>query len=286
MRKLAVLAALALGLYLAAVGALYAFQRSLMYPADPSPVDAAAAGVPGLGAVTLETADGERLAAWSVPASEGRPSILYFHGNGGNLERPGRLARFRALTAAGYGLLAVSYRGYGGSTGTPSEDGLARDAEAAYAALAARVPPENIVLYGESLGTGVAIRLATERPVAALVLEAPYLSTRAVAELRYPFAPVGALMKDQFRSDLRIVRVSAPVLVLHGERDAVVPFAQGQALFRLANEPKRFVRFPAGSHENLPSLGSIEEIDAFLEEVAAGTFTGSRPSRRAQGPGD
>ena len=130
---------------------------------------------------------------------------LYFHGNGGALRY--RVDRFRALTAQGDGLVALSYRGYAGSTGSPTEPGILNDARAAYDFAVARYPADRLVLWGESLGSGVAVALAAERPVARIVLEAPFLSAADVAAGAYPFVPVYWLMKDQFRSDLRIDKV-------------------------------------------------------------------------------
>ncbi len=265
----------ALCAYLAILGLLYVMQRELMYPRDPARAELAAARLPELEEVALTTDDGERLVAWVVPPREGKPVLLFFHGNAGNFGRPIRQARFRALTEDGTGLFAVNYRGYGGSTGKPTEAGLLLDARAAQAAAAARFGAARLVGYGESLGTGVVLKLAAEQALAAVILEAPYLSTAAVAQLVYPYVPISLLMQDQFRSDQVIGKVRAPLLVLHGERDAVIPFSQGQALYAMANPPKRFIRFPNGGHENLPAHGSVPEIRRFLMDVAAGGLAAS-----------
>jgi fermentation-respiration switch protein FrsA (DUF1100 family) len=253
--------------YLAAVAALYTRQDQYLFPRDPTHPDLAAAGIPGLQEETVTTADGQRLVAWVLPPRDGKPVILYFPGQAGTIGRPGRLDRYRALAEDGEGLFVVSYRGYGGSTGTPSEEGLREDARAAYRAAVARFG-DNIVLYGESLGTGVAVGLAAEEPVKGVILEAPYLSAAAVGAERYPWAPVRLLMRDQFRSDELIGKVAAPILILHGEKDVTVPFAQGEALFNLAKAPKRLVRFPDGRHGNLPDQGSIPQIITFLRDIA------------------
>lgn len=268
------LALAGLVLYLASLALLYVEQRELLYPRDPARADIAAAKLPGGEETTLTTADGERLIAWVVPPREGKPVLLFFHGNAGNFARPIRQARFRALTEDGTGLFAVNYRGYGGSSGTPSEEGLLLDARAAYDAAVSRFGADRLAGYGESLGTGVVLKLAAERPLTAVILEAPYLSTAAVAQLAYPFVPISWLMKDQFRSDAVIGRVTAPLLVLHGGRDGVIPFAQGQALYEMANMPKRFVRFPTGGHEDLPAHGSLPEIRRFLANVTNGAVAG------------
>jgi uncharacterized protein len=250
--------------YLGLVVLLYIAQRSLMYFPEHMRTAPAAAGLPAAEEVVLDAVDGERVIAWHiVPRAEGQV-VLYFHGNGGALRH--RVERFRALTADGTGLLALSYRGFGGSTGNPTEAGLLDDAAAVYAFATSRYPPDRIVVWGESLGTGVAVALAAGHPVARLVLEAPYLSTVEIAAATYPFVPVRFLMKDQFRSDLRIGKVTAPVLILHGERDEVIPIASGERLYALITSPKRFVRFRDGHHEDLSRHGAVAAAKAFLGE--------------------
>jgi len=265
------------------LGLLYVKQRELLYPRNSARAEIASANLPGVEEAKLVAADGEGLVAWVVPPREGKPVLLFFHGNAGNFGRPVRQARFRALTQDGTGLFALNYRGYGGSTGTPTEDGLALDARAAYAAAAARFGAERLVGYGESLGTGVVLKLAAEQPLKAVVLEAPYLSTAAVAQQLYPYVPVAAMMHDQFRSDRVIGRVKAPILILHGQRDGVIPFNQGEALFGLANPPKRFIRFSEGNHENLPANGSVQQVRRFLADLEAGRLAGSE-TLTAAGP--
>lgn len=272
------LAGVAIGLagaYVAVLGLLYIKQRELLYPRNPARADIASVDLPGVEEVALAAADGEKLIAWAVPPRDGKPVLLFFHGNAGNFGRLGRQARFRALTSDGTGLFAVNYRGYGGSTGMPSEEGLAQDARAAHAAAAARFGAERLVGYGELLGTGVVLKLAAEQPLKAVILEAPYLSTVAVAEQLYPYVPVALLMHDQFRSDQAVGKVKAPLLFLHGARDGVIPYGQGEALFALANAPKRFVRFPEGRHDNLQAQGSLPQIRRFLADLAAGAVAGS-----------
>jgi uncharacterized protein len=248
--------------YAGVVAVLYFVQRALMYFPETARISPAAAGLPEAEEILLDTADGEKLIAWHVPPRGDRAVMLYLHGNGGALSH--RTARFRALTADGTGLVAVDYRGYGGSTGRPTETGLSIDAETAYAFAVARYPATRIAVWGESLGTGVATALAAERPIGRLVLEAPFTSTADLAARQYPFVPVRWLMKDQFRSDLRIASVTVPLLVLHGERDTIVPIEYGERLFGLAREPKRFVRFPQGEHEGLDQFGALAAVKAFL----------------------
>ncbi len=147
----------------------------------------------------LTTADGEKVIVWHVPARPGRPVILYFHGNGDFLA--GFFGRFRDIIADGTGIVALSYRGYAGSSGQPSERGLLQDAAAAYAFTTARYSADSIVVWGFSLGTGVAVALASEQPTGKLILEAPFTSTADVAASLFWFMPVRLVMRDQFRSD-------------------------------------------------------------------------------------
>jgi fermentation-respiration switch protein FrsA (DUF1100 family) len=250
-------------------------QRSLMYFPERARTAPAAVGLPQAEEITLDTEDGEKLIAWHVPARDGKPFVLYFHGNGGALRM--RDARFRKLTADGTGLLALSYRGYGGSTGSPSETGLLRDAAAAYAFAAARHPAERIVVFGESLGSAVAVALAADKEVAALILQAPFTSAVDIAAAVYPYIPVRLLMWDQFRSDQRIARVRAPLLILHGERDPTVPIAHGERLFARANEPKRMLRFPGAGHNGLDEHGAVDAVLAFLAGLAQPKAAGAAP---------
>jgi len=247
------------------VALMYAAQRSLLYHPDRSRTAPLAAGLAGAEEIVLDTADGEKVIVWHVAPKPGRPLLLYFHGNAGTLAY--RAERFRALTADGSGLVALSYRGYGGSTGSPSEAGLMLDAEAAYRFARAQHPDARLVAFGESLGTGVAVALASRHPMAAVVLESPYTSIADVAASIYWFLPVRLLIKDGFYSDRLIAKVAAPVLILHGERDRVVPITFGERLFALAAEPKRFKRFPQASHADLDHHGAIAAVRGFLAEV-------------------
>jgi uncharacterized protein len=240
---------IALVCYGGLVALLYFGQRALQYFPERFRTAPAAAGMPEAEEVVLDTSDGERVIVWHVPPRGQKPVVLYFHGNGASLRW--RVDRFRTLTSDGTGLVALSYRGYGGSSGSPTEPGLLNDASAAYAFALTRYAPARIVLWGESLGSGVAVALAAEKPVGHVVLESPFTSAVDVAAGRYWFVPVRLLMKDQFRSDLRIGKVTAPVLVLHGERDRIVPIVLGERLYAMINAPKRFVRFPDAGHNDI-----------------------------------
>jgi len=249
--------------YCAGLVVLYVRQREMLFPIPPVGRTAPdAAGLPEAEEHVLTTSDGEKVIVWHVPARPGRPVILYFPGNGDSLA--GCVSRFKAMTADGTGLVALSYRGYAGSSGAPSEEGLLRDAAAAYAFTTERYAAERIVAWGFSLGTGVAVAIASEHPVRRLILEAPYTSAVDVAASLYRFAPVRLLMRDQFRSDGRIARVTVPLLVMHGTNDLAIPIGFGERLFALAHEPKQFVRFAGGGHDNLDAFGAIETAKRFI----------------------
>lgn len=262
LKSLIILAILA---YVGVLALMYVFQRSLMYFPDSARTLPASAGLPKAEEVILTSADGERLIAWHVAPQASKPVVIYFHGNGGALNL--RAGRFNWLTADGFGLLALSYRGYGGSSGKPTEGGLLLDAAAAYDFATARYPAERIVLWGESLGSGVAVALAADRKTAGLILDAPFTSAADIGAAAYPFVPVRWFIKDAFKSDERIGRVRAPLLVLHGELDSIVPITFGDRLFRLANEPKRMVRFPRGGHVDLDDHGAPAAVKAFLSSL-------------------
>ena len=257
------IAILLAAVYCAGLVVLYVRQREMLFPIPPVGRTAPdAAGLPEAEEHVLTTSDGEKVIVWHVPARPGRPVILYFPGNGDSLA--GCVSRFKAMTADGTGLVALSYRGYAGSSGAPSEEGLLRDAAAAYAFTTARYAAEQIVAWGFSLGTGVAVAIASEHPVRRLILEAPYTSAVDVAASLYRFAPVRLLMRDQFRSDGRIARVTVPLLVMHGTNDLAIPIGFGERLFTLAHEPKQFVRFAGGGHDNLDAFGAIETAKRFI----------------------
>jgi hypothetical protein len=253
-----------LAVYGSVVGGLYFFQRRLLYrprPTRPALNDLALLGVCE---IELTTKDGLTLFSWYLPPPAGRPVIAYFHGNGGNIGY--RTERLRRFAAAGYGVLLAEYRGYGGNPGEPCERGLFADAEAALDFLAAcDVSSDDIVLWGESLGSGVAVHLAATRAIGAVVLEAPFTSVAACAQRRYPFVPAAWLVHDRFDSLSRIAQVTAPLLILHGERDMVAPVHHGRALLKAATAPSEGWFSPSASHENLAEHGALDVAISFIE---------------------
>ena len=255
------------GTYAALVGALFLLQRNLLYYPDTSVPSPAASGVAEMTPVTLQTDDGLALLSWYGAADGGQPSIVFFHGNAGHIGSRGVKARL--FLDAGFGVLLVGYRGYGGNPGKPTEDGFYADGQAALDFLAERgVKAETTVLYGESLGTGVAVHLAHRQaaraPVAAVVLEAPYTGIAEVAAYHYPFVPARWLVRDRFDSAAKIAHIEAPVLIFHGERDRTIPPKFGRALFAVAAEPKESRWFERGNHNDLYDFGAGQLVINFI----------------------
>lgn len=259
--RLAAFGALA---YLVALVLLAVFQRSLMYHPNAARPEPAASGVPEMTPVTLETDDGLSLLAWWRPPASGRtPVLLYLHGNAGNLAH--RADKVRPYLDAGWSVLLVAWRGYSGNPGRPSEQGLYRDGRAAMAFLGRQgIAPGRVVLYGESLGSGVAVQLAAERTPGALVLEAPFSSLVDAGAAHYPVFPVRWVVRDRFDSAAKIAAVRAPVLVMHGERDRVVPPALGRRLLDTAREPKQGLFVPAAGHNDLYDFGVAPAVIEFV----------------------
>jgi len=249
--------------YVGVLATLFLAQRSFLYPVPTTTrTTPKAAGFAQAEEHVLTAADGERVIVWHVAPQPGHRVVIYFPGNGDTLAASAQ--RFEQITADGTGLVALSYRGYAGSSGSPSEQGLLGDAAAAYAFTEAFYGAGRIVLWGFSLGTGVAVARAAERPVCALILEAPYTSIADIAAAAFPYLPARYLVKDSFHSDIRIAGVTAPLLVMHGGRDGTIPIIYGERLFALAREPKQFIRFDEGGHDNLGSFGAIETARHFI----------------------
>lgn len=252
--------------YIAVIAIAYMAQRRLTYFPNTSRVPPEQAGLSGVSEETLTTPDGARLIAWYAPAPPGRPTLLYFHGNGGGLAN--RAMRLQRYQNAGFGILMLSWRGYSGSTGAPSEAANYADARLAYDHLIAKgLKPTDIIIYGESLGTGVATYLANEVSVAGVVLDAPFTSIPDVGAQEYPYFPVRLMMTERYDSASRIARIPVPVLIMHGARDGVVPTAMGQRLYELAKEPKRIMIFPEGRHSDLDAHGAVDVVLEWAAEL-------------------
>jgi len=204
------------------------------------------------------------------PAADPGPAVLVCNGNGG--DRSMRAALAAALSRMGLAVLLFDYRGYGGNPGVPSEEGLAADARAALAYLAGRpeVDPDRVVYFGESLGAAVALRLATERPPAALVLRSPFASLAEVGRHHYPVLPVSLLLRDRYDSAALAGRLASPLLVVAGARDRIVPLAHTRRLFAAAPQPKRLVVLDRADHNDPDLLAGprlVDELRSFLGGV-------------------
>ncbi len=252
----------AAGLYIAANGALYLLQRRLVFQPSGAPGEPSEAGVPEMGWVRFPSGDGLMLTAWYKP-EERAPTIVYFHGNAGHFGE--RAYKARLFLDQGYGFLLTSYRGYAGNPGRPTEPRVYQDARAALDFLAGRgTPPMAIVLYGESLGTGVAVQMAQERPAAALVLEAPFTSLADVAGHHYWWTPARWLLRDRFDSAAKIAGIRMPLLIVHGKRDRTVPLKFGRRLYAAAAEPKEMRVLPEADHTDLYDHGAGAIVHEFL----------------------
>ncbi len=237
---------------------LFLLQRRILYLPDRNVPDPAGAGIADVRQMSVTTPDGLALLAWYLPpiATDGRV-VLYLHGNAANIgHRAYRLGPFQRL---GWGVLLLEYRGYGGNPGQPTEAGLIIDAQSGLAALREMgFPLSAILLWGESLGTGPAVQLAQQHAVGAVLLESPYTSIADIARSRYRMFPVDWLLLDRFDSLRRIGSVQAPVLVMHGAHDSIIPTAMGRAIYAAAPDPKRLWIAPHAGHLDMVEAGALE----------------------------
>ncbi|KTC64749.1 Bem46 protein (plasmid) [Legionella adelaidensis] len=227
---------------------IYFWQRHLIYFPAKGPIPLQEFTASDMQEITLKTKDGLNLLAWYKPAVENKPTILYFHGNAGNIGY--RMPLVRKFLEAGYGVLLLEYRGYGPNEGSPTELGLYADGRAAISFLHQHgIEGQKIVFFGESLGTGVAVQLANEYPVCALVLQSPYTSFTDLARYHYPW--VWIKPRDRYESLDKMAHIKAALLILHGKMDQIVPFSQGWQMYNKANEPKKLAAFSYAGHNNL-----------------------------------
>ena len=221
-------------------------ELNAIYPFDATYVTPATAGVPRLEETVFETVDGERLVLWRAKAAPGKPTVLYFPGNAGGLKE--RSDRFGHFLDQGFGLVALAYRGSSGSTGQPMEEHLLADARA----VADSVSPDGLVIYGESLGSAVAIRLAAEGIGARIVLEAPFTSIPDLILAQHPTETLDHLITQRWDSERHVADVMQPLLVVHGDRDRLVPIAMGEAIFGSAGSTeKRMMKVADTGHVGL-----------------------------------
>jgi fermentation-respiration switch protein FrsA (DUF1100 family) len=261
MLRLVILAACA---YAGLVAIVFVFQRRLQYfPFGGVPRIPAGEAYRGIEEVEVVSRDGLKLRGWYWPGT--MPVAVYvLHGNAGH--RGHRIGWLEELHARGATVFILDYRGFGGSEGSPTEEGLYLDAEAGARWLAARGAGK-VVYFGESLGSAVAIELALRAPPAGMVLQAGFPSATEVARRAYPFLPVRLLLRDRFEMDGRIRRVTCPLLFIHGDRDSIVPVDLGRALHDAAAGPKEWFEVPGADHNDIAQVGGAAYFDRILELV-------------------
>ncbi len=254
--------------YLCFVATLFFMQRKMIYfPDKKRPV-----APQGAETVSVKTQDGLDLQGWYFPPTVLRPVIVFFHGNAANISL--RMLKVDEYLAAGYGVLLAEYRGYGGNPGSPSESGFYFDGQAYLDWLISTqaIAPERMILYGESIGGGVAVEMMVRlnkqniKPLA-LVLEVPFTSLLDMAKKDYFFVPVDFLLMDRFMNSEKIKDVTVPLLIVNTEGDEIIPYQQGERLFALADEPKKYVKIPGGDHNNLHRNGLQKYVLEFLAGI-------------------
>lgn len=250
MRVIKLFVAFAVLLYVVSLAVFFATQRKLLYYPSHFYTALADAHVnAALREISVRTRDGIALKAWYAPASTKQSTIVFFHGNADSLRSAAQIAD--PYIAAGYGFLVAEYRGYSGLPGSPTETGLYDDARAYLQYLIARrIESRRIILFGHSLGTGVAVQMASEFRVGGLMLLAPYLSIPKMAQVDFPFFPSALLALDRFDSEKKIADIHVPLLVVNGSDDQIIPVSQGMKLYSLANEPKEFHSLPGRGHND------------------------------------
>jgi hypothetical protein len=258
-----------------AIGVLalfWALQRRLMYFPVGDPAAPASIGLRNVETVRFTTADGLELHGWFAPSPRSPAwfTVLVFNGNAGN--RADRAPLAAALRARGLAVLLFDYRGFGENRGTPTQAGLMADGRAALAHLLERadVDDTRLVLFGESLGTAIAVQIASERSPAALILRSPFVSMIEVGRFHYPFLPVRWLLRDRFASIDRIRSLRCPLLVVAGEEDRIVPISQSRRLYDAAPSPKTLEVLPGADHNDFELLagnGMIQAVVRFLQQM-------------------
>jgi uncharacterized protein len=242
---------------------MWGYQRELIYHPVPDQRPPAEHGLADFAEIKKPSNNNVTISLWYHAAEPNQPTVIYFHGNAGNLGS--RTHFFQRLADVGLGVLALSYRGYGASEGSPSEQGIYADARVTmrHALETLKLPSPRLLLYGESLGSGVAVQMATEFEVGGVMLQSPYTSISAIGQGQYPWLPVDWLLEDRFDSIGKIKRVNAPLLIIHGEQDPVVPVEHGRALFAAAKEPKVAVFLPDIGHGGFNQAMLVERVITF-----------------------
>ncbi len=257
-------AAFACGLYLLALAGAFITQRHFIYAPDTARVSPKAAGLKEFVAVAVEGKNDPLTSWWRPPSDAAQPVIIHFHGNGGALA--GRAEIYAQLAKSGAGVLAVGYPGYGGNPGSPNEEDFYEAAQRNYNWLIARgYPADRIVIAGQSLGSGPALWLAAHNAGAGLVLEAPYTALTDIAARQMPIFPARLVVNDKFDNLSRVADIDMPLVLIHGRRDALIPFEMGQTLFDAAKSPKCAFPIAEADHNDLWQYGVGEIVDRQAE---------------------
>ena len=259
--------------YAVLAAALFFYQPNLLYfPDMPTRQVQATPGDIGLDfdSVTLTTSDNEQLDAWFVPAELARGTLLFCHGNAGNNSH--RLDSIRLFHELGLSVLIFDYRGYGQSTGKPTEKGTYRDADAAWQYLVEQrnISPEHIILFGRSLGASIAAELTTRQAAAGVILESAFTSVPDVAAKFYPWLPVRWMSRYQYNTRKQLADIHSPVLIVHSRDDEIISYTNGEQLFAVANEPKQFLELRGGHNDGFLVSGEsyVRGLDFFINEVS------------------
>jgi fermentation-respiration switch protein FrsA (DUF1100 family) len=262
---------LAIGLALTYLGVVVVFllleNWLLFHPAGPN--EWMAPPNPTIKDVELTAADGTKIHGWWFPRHDTQLALLYFHGNSGNLSFDGE-AMLQLGERLGVSVLIIDYPGYGKSGGKPSEAGCYAAADAAYAWLTSdrAISGDKILIFGDSLGGGVAVDLASRQPHRALILTKTFTSMADVGQRLYPWLPVRWLITNRFESLVKLDKCRQPIFIAHGTADDLVPFSHGEKLFQAAHEPKQFLRIDAATHNDALPVKFFVELKAFLARTA------------------
>ncbi|MFM7084521.1 MAG: alpha/beta hydrolase [Hyphomicrobium sp.] len=244
-----------------------ALERRLLYHSDSTRVSPSEVGLRNVYEKEITAADGTKILTWWANAQPKKYTLLYFHGNGGSLSS--RSERIQDFMGKGYGIVMMTYRGYSGTDGTPSEKSNISDARIVFNSLReAGIPENQIILYGESLGTGIALQIAAEKNIAGLILDAPYTSMVDLAELHYPQLPSRLLMRDRYENLKFAKKISVPLLVVHGEADEVVPVEMGNEIASAVKGPSKILTFPGAGHSDHYQFGSFNKIIEWLQNLS------------------
>lgn len=265
-RKVSYILVRLLLIYIGMLVALVVVQRRLIYMPATDLQPPSTYNLSGFQEITLDTADGLKLKSWYAPPADGQLLLFYFHGNGGHIGY--RVNRYQAFHQGGFGVLALEYRGYGGNPGKPTENGLYADARAAIEyAKSQGISEDRMIFHGESLGTGVATQMATEYTPRLLTLEAPFTSLANRSQELYFYVPAKWLVWDKFDSISKIGQVNAPVLIMHGTNDTIVPHPHGEKLLAAAREPKKGLFLEGIGHTVIPAQQMVDAIQAFVRDT-------------------